>query len=187
MEVDLTDGFATVCAAVIGAGIAVVGLVISKESNISEFRQQWIDGLRADVSSLIATAAAMQVRPLTAETYRDLHFRLQEFRCRVELRFKKNDPGAVEIRESINNLFQSAENMELSRRTYHDIKCLTEVTQTILKLEWERVKAGEKNYQRTLKISKVAMLGLCTILSIWILLNFVLVPLATWLPSLFKG
>jgi len=77
--------------------------------------------------------------------------------------------------------------MELSRRTNHDIECLTEVTRTILKFEWERVKAGEKRYLLTLKISKIVMLSLSTILLIWILLNLVLIPLVTWLPNLFKG
>jgi hypothetical protein len=68
----LNDGFATVGTALLGAGIAIVGLVISKESKVSEFRQQWIDGLRADVASLVSTAIAIQIRPMQAEHFRDL-------------------------------------------------------------------------------------------------------------------
>lgn len=40
-------------AAVITGLLSLVGLIISKENKTSEFRQQWIDGFREEISDLI--------------------------------------------------------------------------------------------------------------------------------------
>jgi hypothetical protein len=44
----------SVLSAVIGASIATIGLIVAKEGKTSEFRQQWIDGLRNDIATLIS-------------------------------------------------------------------------------------------------------------------------------------
>jgi hypothetical protein len=49
----------TAVTAVIAASAAAYSVVITKDAKISEFRQQWIDGLRDDMSHL--TAAALEV------------------------------------------------------------------------------------------------------------------------------
>jgi hypothetical protein len=41
---------------IIGASVAVMGMIVAKETKVSELRQQWIDGLRADVAKLISLA-----------------------------------------------------------------------------------------------------------------------------------
>jgi hypothetical protein len=41
-----------VIAAIIAGSIALLGLIISKEQKVSEFRQQWIDALRQDIAPL---------------------------------------------------------------------------------------------------------------------------------------
>jgi phosphate/sulfate permease len=46
----------TVIGAIIGASIALIGMIVAKESKISELRQQWIDGLRSDVAKLVSLA-----------------------------------------------------------------------------------------------------------------------------------
>lgn len=40
-------------AAIVAALVALLGLIISKEQKVSEFRQQWIDALRADIAATI--------------------------------------------------------------------------------------------------------------------------------------
>jgi hypothetical protein len=42
-----------ICAAIVTSLIAVLGLIISKENKTSEFRQAWIDGLRAEISGVV--------------------------------------------------------------------------------------------------------------------------------------
>ncbi len=43
----------TIIAAVIAAVISLLGLIISKENKVSEFRQAWIDSLREEVAAII--------------------------------------------------------------------------------------------------------------------------------------
>ena len=46
-------------AALIAGVVSLLGLVISKEQKVSEFRQAWIDALRSDVASLISHVNAI--------------------------------------------------------------------------------------------------------------------------------
>jgi hypothetical protein len=45
----------TILAALFTSSLALLGLTVGKDSKVSEFRQQWIDGLRADVSEFLAS------------------------------------------------------------------------------------------------------------------------------------
>ena len=49
---------AVIAAAITGV-IALLGLTISKESKVSEFRQAWIDALRSDIASLVTSVHAI--------------------------------------------------------------------------------------------------------------------------------
>ena len=53
----------TILAAFISSAAAILGLIISKESKISEFRQKWIDDLRNELADVIAQAAALGTIP----------------------------------------------------------------------------------------------------------------------------
>ena len=48
-----------IAAALIAGLISLLGLIISKEQKTSEFRQAWIDGLRSELSLVIAHANAL--------------------------------------------------------------------------------------------------------------------------------
>ena len=48
--------FIPLLVAVIAALVSLLGLIISKENRISDFRQAWIDALRAEIVGLIARA-----------------------------------------------------------------------------------------------------------------------------------
>lgn len=184
----MSDSLSTVAAALIGAGIGVVSLVISKENKISEFRQQWIDGLRSDVSSLIGIASAMQVRPIeTASHFRDLMLRLHEFNCRIELRFKKDDVQATSLLDAVRELVLFADRMESSHSFYLRVIAVQAAAQLVLKDEWEGVKAGEKNYRRTLRYSQFLGMTLAILFTGWFCVEYILIPLSRWLPELFKG
>jgi hypothetical protein len=45
----------TILAALITSSLALLGLTLGKDSKVSEFRQQWIDGLRADVAEFLSS------------------------------------------------------------------------------------------------------------------------------------
>jgi hypothetical protein len=183
----LNDGFATVGAALLGAGIAIVGLVISKESKVSEFRQQWIDGLRADVASLVSAAIAIQIRPMQAEHFRDLTLRLKEFECRISLRFKRGDEQSQHLPTLVQEIVSVAPACEAAWQFEERLKKLKEATQEMRKGEWERVKLGEKNYVRTLRYARFSAMGLFIVHTIWLFVSLVVFPLVAWLPEQFKG
>lgn len=46
----------TIIAAIIAAVISLLGLLISKENKVSEFRQAWIDALREEIAEVITHA-----------------------------------------------------------------------------------------------------------------------------------
>lgn len=46
-------------AAIVGGFFSFVSLISSKEQKVSEFRQQWIDGLRDELSTLFSSARAL--------------------------------------------------------------------------------------------------------------------------------
>lgn len=50
----------SISAALIGAFIGYLGLVIAKENKVSEFRQAWIDGLRKEVAEVVAHFIAIR-------------------------------------------------------------------------------------------------------------------------------
>jgi len=180
-------------AAVISAFVAVVGLVITKEHKISEFRQQWIDSLRVDVSSLIGAINANQIEHEERATYRSIQLKLTELRYRIELRFKPGDETAVPLLLAISELVGyggTLNNPTTANHLYMLTSEVKEQTQEILKHEWERVKAGEESYRRTLHISKIAAISTTSILFCYLIVRIflaVFVPLVGWMISQFKG
>src|SRR5947209_13893083 len=48
-----------VLTSIIGASIATISLAVGKDSKVSEFRQQWIDALRADIARYCSVSLAL--------------------------------------------------------------------------------------------------------------------------------
>jgi hypothetical protein len=48
-----------VAAALIAGLISLLGLIISKEQKVSDFRQAWIDALRSDIAAVITHAQSI--------------------------------------------------------------------------------------------------------------------------------
>jgi hypothetical protein len=182
----MADGFATMGAALIGAGIAVVGLILGKENKISEFRQQWIDGLRNDVSTLIGVSVAIRIRPIDQRYHGELSLQLFELEQRIALRFKKDSDESAELLKAVRAISAAA------LRDAHDLIFtdllfrVRNATHNILEFEWKRVKAGEPAYRRTLFWTRVFAATLGGALALWGI-GLVLMQLIVWLPALFKG
>lgn len=54
MDPKLYMAIGPIIAAIIGAVVALVSLIISKESKLSEFRQAWIDSLRQEIADFLS-------------------------------------------------------------------------------------------------------------------------------------
>jgi hypothetical protein len=156
-----------IAGALIAGLFGLVGLVIAKENKTSEFRQAWIDALRADIAGFTSAAQSFdyfeRARRLAEEKndnngeleyekiLADVHQKLVQAQMSIRLRVNPNeiDPAAkprndrlladIEaIRKSLTEAdFDAAQPV---------LKSLHEVAAPILKAEWNRVKRGERSY-----------------------------------------
>jgi hypothetical protein len=151
-----------VCAALIAGFFSYLNLVISKESKVSEFRQNWIDELRSEIGEFAASTNALALlhrqvaKSMTNKEWLDKSLpvidKLDKAYTSITLRINGAE-GSKEHKE-INEKFLSA--LETVRTAYKDgnfeqartlLIPLRDSAQPLLKYEWERVKAGEKAYK----------------------------------------
>lgn len=170
----------TVAASVVAAVVAYLGLVISKESKTSEFRQAWIDGLRSDLADVVASASLLRgAKTATYKDHKEVFLAVKDIvgdfnraQSLVRLRLNPSEPLCQQILDSIKKLevASSAATIDVEVCAQHETELLRH-SQTFLKQEWHRVRKGEKVFV----ISKwVAGLASATM----IILLFV-----TWLSS----
>lgn len=171
-----------IIAAIIAANISVVGLIISKDQKTSEFRQNWIDSLREDISNHIAaqvTLSILQERKCTGDA--DLYAKIADLQSQVvksfssiRLRINPNDSDVQLHRLNTRVL----ELLEAGRVAFNDCNwraarsnCneLTDAAIPMLKAEWTRVKKGEISY----------------VIAKWLAFSFLLMALAAsmWLTT----
>jgi hypothetical protein len=146
----------SIVAAIIAGTIALLGLIISKEQKVSEFRQQWIDALRADIAAFIAHVHGLHGESLVQHPPEQAlwvrakeHFiPLAEASARIRLRLnpkEKESVALLDVLDEIESVFNSP-NPE-----FHTIAALTDklvaAAQVVLKQEWVRVRSGELIYR----------------------------------------
>jgi hypothetical protein len=147
----------TIVAAVIAAAISLLGLIISKENKVSDFRQAWIDSLRAEVAAVITHAHAVHGaylarfpdNPVLWQNVRDDFVKLNEAWAKIKLRLNPKEASSIAILRALQEhegLFPSGATPDFSKLPLADHKLL-DVTQIVLKEEWRRVKFGEYFYR----------------------------------------
>lgn len=149
--------FVPLLVAAVAGVVSLLGLVISKETRVSEFRQSWIDALRADIASLIARVNAVNDKQWAPQTNPDERvnrilsdlLNMDEAVARIQLRLK---PGGCRERNVLAAAHKMARLAKPDRRTSRDRltraeKRLVEASAVLLKHEWERVKRGEPVYR----------------------------------------
>lgn len=154
----MDTGIASVIAAIIAAAAAVVGLVITKENKTSEFRQNWIDGLRNELAELMEYYLRLQTCEYSERV--SVRNKINFLAAKIRLRISSNTPTTEEkkLLDLINNQMVSI----------YSVSSVTEVekmyflySSSILKSEWERVKRGEKKYRIAVTIAYL-ILGVFT-------------------------
>ena len=152
-----------IIAAFIAGLFSFLGLVIAKENKVSEFRQAWIDALRADIArysaavSLLAHAQASWQDDQTITW--DQYFKLMQptvdvalaAQTSIMLRINPNDSDAQlsALNKALLNRIQeitAAINNDEYEEAARKAKALHLDATPILKREWGRVKAGERVY-----------------------------------------
>ncbi|EMI4427845.1 hypothetical protein V6478_001198 [Providencia rettgeri] len=142
----------TLIAAVLAGVVSIVGLVIAKESKISEFRQLWINDLRNSLVKLNKNMFILQEMHINNTSLDEIiqhKANVRESLSEVYLRINKLRPNTeeVELIDVIENLKAALYHFPTSNlfECYEDR--LTLASASVLKKEWERVKTGEKIYR----------------------------------------
>ena len=154
--------FGTIFAAFMAGVFSLFTLINNKEQKVSEFRQAWIDGLRKDISGLVASIFYISYLQSTLNGNNSIipkdiessHKQYVEACTSLLTRINAQDPD-LNIRD-INKAFLDALNNiqnAFNGKNYANAASLTKEligsSKPLLKAEWERVKSGEKTYQRT--------------------------------------
>jgi hypothetical protein len=159
---------ATVVAALIAAAISFVTLTLSKEQKTSEFRQTWIDGLRSDLASFFAAVRAFarsteerahgQANGLpstpfafTEETVSMLRHQVAEVRYRIQLRLNPKEADHRELLQLMTAAVEMQQKAMAEQARTEEVLAAVEAAATfapqVLKVEWERVKQGERPFR----------------------------------------
>jgi len=157
-----------IAAALIAGLVSLLGLIISKEQKVSEFRQAWIDALRVEISALIAHANAIhgagaadfQSASEVWKVVRPDFVGINEASAQIRLRLNPKEKEAIAILNKIEELEQllaPGQQMDYSRINEVE-KDLVAVAQVLLKQEWHRVQDGERIY----RIARFAALSVST-------------------------
>lgn len=177
--------------AFIGFLIAVTTAVIAKEQKISEFRQAWIDNFRSDIAIIITSSydcifssrqhVQHKNNVVEANEYTDkynLSFTELEFRVTlIQLRLNplKDSELILQTEAVLEHISKFNKKIQLDPDMYID-KCddpvvtLKNMSHSILKNEWERVKKGEFIFRVMVNLSKFLIIALLTAIFI-ILIN----------------
>lgn len=159
-----------VFAALIAGFFSFLNLIISKESKVSEFRQNWTDCLRKEIGEYASSVNALAVLniptkpPLTDTEHRQAALPIidRQDQAYTSITLRVNKEEGNNKHKSVNNCFLTA--LEQVRQAYKDARLedarellvpLRDSAQPLLKYEWERVKSGEKAY----RVSKYAALA----------------------------
>lgn len=165
-----------IVAALIAGLISLLGLIISKEQKVSDFRQAWIDALRSDIAAVITHAHAIHGSYLAGlpnsvelwKTVREDFVGINEAWARIKLRLNPREGPSI----AVLNVLEEHESVlplggppDFGKLGDIDERLLT-TTQAVLKQEWIRVRSGELTY-RISKWSAVIIVLLSLLLLGW--------------------
>ena len=153
-----------ISAALIAGLVSLLGLIISKEQKVSDFRQSWIDALRTEISALIAHANAIhgagaanfQSPSEVWKVVRPDFIGINEAAAQIRLRLNPKEPEALAVLsqiEAIERLLAPGQHTNYAQINVAEKK-LVELAQVVLKQEWIRVQRGENVY----RIARIAAL-----------------------------
>jgi hypothetical protein len=182
------QAFGAIVAAIIAGIVAWLGLIISKESKVSEFRQQWIDSLRADIAAVIRHGHCIYMSVAVAQNAPEHPWSrigqdfagLTEAAARIRLRINQKEQDSATLLSALNQHFADVKEMirndddsdeaSLSQAVSLASDKLVAAAQVVLKQEWRRVRSGELTY----RIAK------------WAAVLFIIVSFAALVHHLFK-
>ena len=146
-----------IVAALITGLVSLLGLIISKEQKVSEFRQAWIDSLRSELAALISHANAIHGAGMASlgsaseiwKVVRDDFVGINEAAANIRLRLNPKEKEAktvLERMEELEQLLAPGREMDYMKMNCVEKELVAEA-QVLLKNEWLRVQRGESAYR----------------------------------------
>lgn len=202
MNPTLIAAAVSILVVLITAIVSYVGLIISKENKISEFRQAWIDELRKDICDYIAYSLQhafhySNLRGSNKETARELinkHFSeeshvVDSLYTRIILRLN-NTAEYDDIRKILSESYKCYADLLNRDNLSSDLSKLTDTLRdkasALLKDEWEVVKIGEPIFNQTKKHAPKVIGFVFLLLIILIGLSFVFPQEPSITPKILK-
>lgn len=157
-----------VLAALVTGAFSFINLVLTKEHQISQLRQQWIDALRGDISKYIASLVAteeiywamkekhgdeLDVLSRTIET-KELHADIATAYSNILMRLNPEDKS--EHQRTLRNLLLKSKSLGGDGKWEEAVEIVDDIrgsAQKTLKEEWEIVKRGEPSFVKSKRIA----------------------------------
>ncbi len=192
LESSIIAAAATVAAAILAGVLPLAGMILGKELKVSELRQSWIDGLRADLATFLACARAFarasqelqlgvsQKSEVAAalsfsnEKINDIRYLVAESTYRIKLRLNSTETYHRELLQKMESALE-LQNRALAGAATTDevlaaVESVASTAPTVLKTEWARVKRGETPYivarNILFAIGLVSVVALACVLSV---------------------
>ena len=124
----------------------LIGILVTNQAKVSEFRQLWINALRDDAATFIShtlTIHAAGLEDNVDESFLQVHLTTARIVLRLNPKEKKTKAVIVAMNEMRNANHTATEFSELNER----ISVFTGAMQNVLRTEWRRVKWGEPLYR----------------------------------------
>jgi len=142
---------------VIATIVTLLGILITNQAKVSEFRQQWINALRDDVATLITHSLILHAADAeddTAPSYLQIHLTT----ARIRLRLNPEEEPSQDVIAAMNEVREANHSATDFAEMNECINVLTVAVQRVLKNEWKRVKYGELLYRIVFLAAIVAAL-----------------------------
>ena len=144
--------------------ISLISLVISKENKTSEFREEWLNELRNEISNYLSLLHEFKTAWILFQNtgnqdnsifFTDNLEKIREIKKYKEsILFKLNDKDDSILIKSINNISNILENhstIDNDTLYEHEYNIIVYESKKLLKKEWEKVKSGEPFFIRAKK------------------------------------
>ncbi|HWG22208.1 MAG TPA: hypothetical protein VG225_16915 [Terracidiphilus sp.] len=147
-----------ITAAILAAFASLLGLLISKESKISEFRQRWIDELRKDISWVLGEATVIHAGLVGVgppKSSGEINQRLARIRLRLNLK-EKDHRELLKSLADLKDLIIQQQPVQIIDLMAVEV---AEIAAKVLKREWNVVKKGELVFRATFFLLIAAITG----------------------------
>jgi hypothetical protein len=133
-------------AALIATAVTLIGILITNQAKVSEFRQLWINALRDDASTLISHTLIVHAAH-AGENIDESYLQIHQTTARIRLRLNPDEPKTKKVISAMNNM-RDANHAETEFSVMNQrVDEFTKVVQNVLRSEWRRVKWGEPLYR----------------------------------------